>query len=70
MTDFEILSIGIVIGGLLCMFFVGIGVLISDIRYYINNKGELVSCDDDAVLPSGGNGDRCGDNGCDKEVKS
>ena len=67
MTDFEMLSIGIAIGGILCMFFVGIGVVISDVRHYLNHKGQLDYDNDDDSLLCGRCRNRSGGNRYDKQ---
>lgn len=38
MTDYEMLSIGIFFGGLMAMFFIGLGVVIEDVRHYFSDK--------------------------------
>lgn len=69
--NLEILSFGIFIGGIMAMFFIGIGVIIEDVRHYFSDKDTTERgcvCDngDDTVLCRR-HCDRGGDNGCDKQ---
>ena len=56
MTDYEMLSIGIFFGGLMAMFFVGIGVIIGDVRHNLDVKRKLDADPDGDVCICGRNG--------------
>ena len=64
MTDYEMLSIGIFFGGLMAMFFVGIGVIIGDVRHNFDVKRKLDVDPDGDVCICGRNGSGSSYNRC------
>lgn len=72
MTDTNITIVGVIVGMLLVFFFIGIGVILSDVRHYFATKGTTERgcvCDNDTdTVFCRRHCDRGGDNGCDKEV--
>lgn len=70
--NFEILTFGIFIGGLMAIIFVGIGVIIEYVRHYFSDKGttetrQFRDNGADTVFCKR-HCDRSGNNGCDKEL--
>jgi hypothetical protein len=73
MTDINITIVSVIVGMLLVFFFIGIGVILSDVRHYFVTKG---TTERGCVRDNGTDTVLCrrckyrgGDNGCDKEVK-
>lgn len=62
--NLEILSFGIFIGGIMAMFFIGLGVIMEDVRHYLNDKRELADDPGDDVSVHRGNGSRSCNNRC------
>lgn len=70
MTDYEMLSIGIFFGGLMAMFFVGIGVIIGDVRHNLDVKRKLDADPDGDVCICGRNGSGSSYNRCFEQMDS
>ena len=60
----EMASIGFLLGALMAMFFVGIGVIIGDVRHNLDVKRKLDADPDGDVCICGRNGSGSGNNGC------
>lgn len=74
MTDINITIVSVIVGMLLVFFFIGIGVILSDVRHYFVTKGTTERgcvCDNgtDTVLCRR-HCDRGGDNGCFEQMDS
>ena len=68
--NLEILSFGIFIGGIMAMFFIGLGVIMEDVRHYLNDKRELADDPGDDVSVHRGNGSRSCNNRCFEQMDS